>query len=254
MKSKTCVDSIRISLVLASFCCNTHVFAQQISSEDAECGVMHRPDFMAPMDYRTDEKKLLKNVEFNHFAPNVENLTKPMFQYFGSDISYTLHAFPNHPRALLTLIRLGEKEHTEQPKGLPYSIDCFMRRALRFRPDDAVVRMIYVKYMIQKGRIQEAGVQLDYVAMKADEGNPLTQLNVGLLFLEMKAYDKANAQQQRLETMGFPEQELKRQLVAAGKLLPPSPAADAASAAPGAASAVVPDNPASAASAAAPLH
>lgn len=205
------------SLVLV--CAWAPAFAQQNpGAEDAECGVLHRPDFMAPMDYRTDEKKLLKNVELNHFAPNVESLTRPMFQYFGSDISYTLHAFPNHPRALLTLIRLSEKERTDQPKGLPYSVDCFMRRALRFRPDDTIVRMIYVKYMIKKGRLQEANDQLEYVGRKADSDNPLTQMNVGLLYLEAKDYDKALAQQQKLEAMGFPDQELKRQLAAAGKL------------------------------------
>jgi len=251
MKFKVRADSTAPLLLGLAFLCSVpQVLAQQqLSAEDAECGVMHRVDFMPPMDYRTDEKKLLKNVEFNHFAPNVETLTKPMFQYFGSDISYTLHAFPNHARALLTLMRLGEKERTEQPKGLPYTIDCFMRRALRFRPDDPVVRMIYVNYMIKKGRLQEATAQLDYVALKDEDGNPMTQMNIGLLFLDMKAYDRANAQQQRLEAMGFPEQELKRQLTAAGKLTPNATikAADAASA-------VAPGDPAIAASAVSPAR
>lgn len=202
--------------------------------EEAECGPMVRPDALAPMDYRTD-RKLLSTVEWGHFRPNVENLTKPMFQYFGSDLSYTLHGYPNHPRALLTLIRLGEKENSEQPKGLPYTIDCFFRRALRWRSDDLVVRMIYAQYLIKKERNTDARAQLEYVVNLAGD-NPFTHFNAGLLYFDLKDYDKALQQAHRAEQLGFERQDLKTKLTQAGHWRDPVAAVgSAAASAPGAA-------------------
>lgn len=206
-----------------------------LTPEERECGLLQRPDFMPPMDYRTD-RTLLENVEWNHFAPQVQNLVKPMFQYFGSDISYTLHAFPNHPKALITLVRLGDREGTDQPKGLPYPIECFFKRAVRFRPDDAVVRMLYAQFLIKTGRPQPAAAHLDYVVSVAGD-NMLTYFNAGLLYLEMKDYDKALALSHKLEGADFPRQDLKQRLTTAGQWRPAPAPAVAASAASGPASA-----------------
>lgn len=203
----------------------------EITSEEIECGSMLARDRVPPMDYRTN-RKMLGVVEQYHFTPMVEQLIKPMFQYFGSDLNYTLHAYPNHHRALATMIRLGEKEKTDLPQHLGYTIDCFFRRAIRFVPDDVIVRMLYAQYLNKKGRRDDAFRQLDYVNLNAGD-NPLTRYNLGLLYFEVGAFDKAVEQAQLSAAMGIERMELKDKLVATGhwREAVAAPAADVAASA-----------------------
>jgi predicted Zn-dependent protease len=127
---------------------------------------------------------------------------------------------------------------------MAYPIDCFFRRALRFRSDDHVVRMIYAQYLARHGREGDAMQQLDYVAVKATD-SPLTLYNLALSYLELKANDKAWAQAKAAAELGvdLEKTELHARLVAAGAwrdpateaTAPSSPASasDKAAAAPG---------------------
>lgn len=217
--------------------------------EEFECGTMVVAKRVEPMDYRTD-RKLLATVEGGHFQPQVEDLVKPMFDSFGADLDYTLHAYPNHHRALLTLIRLGERERTDEPRGTRYTIDCYLRRAIRWRSDDMIARMIYAQYLIKKNRVPDAKVQLDYVGTQAGD-NPFTHYNLGLSYFDMKAYDLALEQAHQAAALGMENEGLKNKLVAAGQWREPTATpANAASAPDGAASAVSAAAPSSAASAA----
>ena len=109
--------------------------------EDRECGPLVSPkvDRLPPKDYRTD-RAWLGMVENQHFPPDVENLVKPLLSTFGAAIAYTLHGYPNHVRALATLERLTEREKDRSTQGADYSLDCYYRRAIRFVPDDLLVR------------------------------------------------------------------------------------------------------------------
>lgn len=240
--------------ILVLMCCSGAMAAQaQLqrpkTPEEFECGTMVVAKRVEPMDYRTD-RKLLATVEGGHFQPQVEDLVKPMFDSFGADLDYTLHAYPNHHRALLTLIRLGDREHTDQPKDMHYSIDCFLRRAIRWRSDDLIARMIYAQYLIKKNRLPDAKAQLDYVSTKAGD-NPFTHYNLGLSYFDMKAYDMALEQAHLAASLGMESESLKNKLAAAGQWREPAATpANAASAPAGAASAVSAAAPASAASAA----
>lgn len=209
-----------------------------LTAEEQICGPLRRPDRVPPMDYRND-RKLLTTVEWGHFRPQVENLIKPMFDAFGSDLDYTLHAYPNHPRALMTMMRLGERDKTEQPKGLTYTIECFFRRAITFRSDDLLVRMIYAQYLNNKGRTPDAMAQLDYVVASAND-NAFTHYNAGLIYFDINAFDKALAQAHRAAEMGFGRPELKEKLVKAGKWHEPTPTPSAEAAAPAAAASATP--------------
>lgn len=211
-----------------------HSQQRDLTAEEQECGTMVVEKRVAPMDYRTD-RKLLYTVENGHFRPHVENLTKPMFDSFGADLDYTLHAYPNHHRALVTLVRLGEREKTDHPKQMAYPIDCFFRRAIRQASDDLIVRMLYAQYLIGKSREQDAARQLDFVAALAKD-NPFTHYNLGRLHLEMKSYDKAAEHARLAAELGFERSDLKDTLVKLGKW----PAAAASAPAGKAASAAVP--------------
>ena len=210
------------------------------TAEELECGTMVVAKRVEPMDYRTD-RKLLSTVVGGHYQQQVEDLIKPMFESFGADLDYTLHAYPNHHRALLTLIRLGERERTDQPKDSRYTIDCYLRRAIRWRSDDLIARMIYAQYLIKKNRLQDARAQLGYVGTLAGD-NPFTHFNLGLSYFDMKAYDQALEQAHLAASFGMENESLKKKLIEVGQwrepMAVPQGAASAASAsAEGAASA-----------------
>lgn len=105
-----------------------------------------------PYDYRTDKDKL-NVVERYHFTPEVESLLRGKSTIvIGSDIAYTLNAFPNHHRALLAMSKLARKEKTERPNGSRHSMSCWFDRAERFRPNDPMVKVIHGLYLIQTGK------------------------------------------------------------------------------------------------------
>lgn len=192
-----------------------------LSLEEIECGQMVVPRRVPPMDYRTDRRMLL-TVEHAHFPSHVENLIRPVFTTFGSDIDYTLHAYPNHHRALVTLVRLGEREQTDKPKEMAYTIDCFFRRAIRFVPQDTVVRMLYAQYLIKKLRRDDALRHLDFVQSIAGD-NAFTHYNLGLVYLQAAAHDKALEQAHRARVLGMEKAELKDRLTAEGRWREPKP-------------------------------
>ena len=169
-----------------------------------------------PFDYR-NQKNYLGVVEQHHFTPQVEALVGGSSSvHVGEDLDYTLRAFPNHHRALLSLTRLGEKTHSSQPIGLPYSVECYFERALRFRPKDTTVRMIYASYLYKDQRGAQAKQQLDLAAAVAGD-NPFTHYNLGLLYLEQENYPLALAHAHKAYALGFTQPALREQLQLRGK-------------------------------------
>ncbi|MBK5206828.1 MAG: tetratricopeptide repeat protein [Polaromonas sp.] len=188
-------------------------------SGNAACGSL--TNAYGPYDYRTDRDKL-PIVLVNHFTPEVEALirgktgTRP-----GGDIDYTLRAIPNNHRALLAMMRLGEKEKTPQPSGSRYSIECWFERAVLFRPDDGIVRMIYSSYLNSKGRIPEATNQLEIATTYAKD-SAFAHYNIGLHYFNLKNYDKALVQAHKAIELGFPQTILRDQLQSVGKWTEPA--------------------------------
>lgn len=186
-----------------------------------------------PFDFRTDREKL-PIVTGAHFTPEVEALIRGTTARLpGGDIAYTLRAIPNHPGALISMARLGDKEKTDQPSGSNYTVDCWFDRAIRFRANDQVVRMIYADYLIKKQRSADARAQLDAVDKLAAD-NPFTHYNLGLLLTDLKDYDAALVHAHRAMELGLTYSGLRDRLSAVGHWRDPvpdsgSPAASAAS-------------------------
>ena len=187
-----------------------------------------------PYDYRTDREKL-PIVLGAHFTPEVEALvrgttsTRP-----GGDIDYTLRAIPNDPRALIAMMRLGEKEKTPQPSGSRYSVECWFDRAVRFRPDDIIVRMVYSTYLNKQGRVADGNKQLAIAATYAKD-DAFAHYNIGLHYFDLKNYGQALAEAHKAIALGFSQTALRDKLKSVGKWTEPTgtaaaPAADAASA------------------------
>lgn len=183
-----------------------------------------------PYDYRSDRDKL-GIVEGSHFPPVVESLIRGNRGSLGGDLDYTLRAFPNHHRALISVKRYGEKLKTPQPRDLRYSVECYFDRALRFQPDDTTVRIIYAQFLSNGQRSPEALNQLAAAASSAND-NPFTHYNIGLVYLEMNEYAKALTQAHKAHALGFTRPELRERLAAAGKWVDAEaapPASDTAS-------------------------
>ena len=163
-------------------------------------------------------------VEGAHFSPRVEMLVGAQSANQiggpGPDIDYTLRAFPNNPRALLAVMRYGEKAKKDKPEGLHFVVECYFERAIRFAPDDNVVRMVYTTFLTKNSRKTDALQQLQMVLNSAKD-NPFTHFNVGLLYFDLGEHQKALAQAHKAAELGFVRTDLIDQLKAAGKWAEP---------------------------------
>ncbi|HRH86931.1 MAG TPA: ABC transporter permease [Rubrivivax sp.] len=189
------------------------------TAQDTQCGNPFRNHF-GPYDYRSasaDTKALVENV---HFTPGVEAMTKPStttYARMAGDVAYTLHVFPNHHRALLTMQRLGEKFKTAQPDGAAFPVECYFERAVLFRPDDTVARALYAQYLLKHGRKEHALKQLAYAVEQAKD-RPLSHYNLGLVYLEMGEYELALTQAHAAKSLGLDNRpQLEEALRKAGK-------------------------------------
>lgn len=180
---------------------------------DYVCGPIQNA--YGPYDYRSDKDKL-QIVEFHHLTPQVVSLVSRPSGGNGADLDYTLRAFPNHPVALMTMAKLGEKEKTAKPAGARYTVECYFQRALRFRNDDAIVRVLYASYLSKAGKRVEALSQLNEAArLGIDSAN--ANYNMGLIFYDLKEYEKALYHAQEAYRLGFPLPGLRDKLKRVGK-------------------------------------
>lgn len=173
-----------------------------------------------PYDY-TQRQKIeashLSLVESAHFIPDVENLIAGATGSIAGDLDYTLRAWPNHHRALLTLIRyqlkINDKLNTENK--LPTAPECYFQRALSFSPKDAAATSLYGYYLRKIGRLDDAAKAYE----KALELSPDTskiEYAYSLLLIDLKQYDKALVQAKKAYQHGTPPNGLKNKLIKLG--------------------------------------
>ena len=204
--------------LLSTILTSATAFAQVAAST---CGPISAPGQYGPFDYRIN-KSQLAIVEPYHFTPAVEALIRGKSTTLpGPDLSYTLAAFPNHHRALLAMMRYGEKSKSPLPPGASYSVECYFERALRFRPDDSIVRMIYATYLSKSTRAPAAIQQLEQATASAAD-NAFSHYNIGLIYFDLKEYDRALGQAHKAIELGFQQTALRDQLKGVGKWTEPS--------------------------------
>jgi hypothetical protein len=190
-----------------------------------------------PWDYRATTPQQRAIVENVHFTPGIESMTRPrntMIHDMAQDVAYTLGVYPNHHRALLTMVRLSQRWKRDPPPGTDRTVECWFDRAVRYRPDDTVARALYAQFLHQRQRSSEAVAQLDIAVGHAGD-NPLSNYNLGLLYLEVGQPDKALQQAHRASALGMTRPDLKLALQKAGRWAEPgaapTPPASAASSA-----------------------
>jgi tetratricopeptide (TPR) repeat protein len=161
-------------------------------------------------------------VEGAHFTPEVENLIRGRHGSPAIDIDYTLRAFPNHHRALLSMMNAGFKLKTDRPPGSSYTMQCWFERAIVYRPDDSKVYMLFGIYLLRKGYPKYAVAALTKAQELATEDSNL-YYNMGLAYFALKDYDKALSSAHQAYRLGFPLPGLRDMLRRVGKWQDPSP-------------------------------
>ncbi|HEY1129919.1 MAG TPA: ABC transporter permease [Roseateles sp.] len=177
----------------------------------------YRPERYIPEPIYRSHAALLAIVEHAHFTPEVENLIRGKTGTLpGGDLSYTLGVFPNHHRALIAISTLALKLKSPQPPETRFSVDCYFHRAMAFRPDDPMVRMVYANYLIQLGEKSSAEQQIDAVAATSPEG-AFTLRNLALLYFDARSYDKSLQFAHKAAATGLNIDLIKSKLQQAGQ-------------------------------------
>lgn len=177
------------------------------------CGPLENA--FGPFDYRTatyDQKHI---VEGAHFTPAVETLRSGSRGSIGADIDYTLRVFPNHPRALFAMTRLGERYGGQRPPGARYPVECYYDRAIRFQPDDSSVRVLYAIFLIDRKRPEEARSHLSRAEQGADD--PQVAYNLGLAYFDLREFDRSLEFAHVAYKAGIAVPGLRAKLTRAGK-------------------------------------
>jgi len=169
-----------------------------------------------PYDYSNpaNRRDYLPIVEKFHFTSNVENLIKGRSDTIIGDLDYTLRAFPNHHRALYSMIRY-QLDHPVQPGSQFYTAECYLDRAMRFVPTDPVPHMLAGIYYQRSNDLQKAlQSYLEAYAIAPDWVE--LNYNLGLLYLELGDNDKALEHAHFAYQRGYALQGLKSKLTRKG--------------------------------------
>jgi len=188
-----------------------------VGQQLSECPPTSEASF-GPFDYRTatPEVKRLVEVVGGHFTPAVEALKSGTTGTVGGELSYTLGVFPNHPRALMAMIRLGQRDRTNKPYQAKFTIDCYVERAVEFRPDDMQVREIRGIYNSLQKRYDAAIADFSMV-IEAEPDNGNAHYNLGLAYFETGNYERSLAEAKKARALGFQLTGLSEKLKAKGK-------------------------------------
>lgn len=220
---RRCRSATQWKLRLAIALCTAAVLpAAQAQEASNACGPI--ANAYGPFDYRT-QKDMLRIVENVHFRPNTEALIRGKTGEVGGDLDYTLRASPNHHRALTSMMRYGEKLKLPKVPKADYPVECYFDRAIRFAPDDLIVRMLYATFLAKGGRTAEAEKQLEYAGVHG-AASAITLNNVGLVYVEhVRNPARALEYAHRAIALGMDPVQLKQKLQASGQWRDPEAAA-----------------------------
>ena len=188
---------------------------QAATANNEACGGLNNA--YGPWDYSnaSQREQRLPIVEQFHFTSEVETLKAGASGDLALDLDYTLRAFPNHPRALWAMARLQLRD------GYPatahyYSAECYFERALRWRPEDPAVWLVYGMYLHRKKDIDGA-LQKYQRALELQPDNLEAHYNLGLVYAERGQYEEARQQAKIAYDGGYPLPGLRRILEKSGQ-------------------------------------
>ncbi|MFK8027433.1 MAG: tetratricopeptide repeat protein [Gammaproteobacteria bacterium] len=211
MKGK--YGSTLIVLLAALLMSQTSVARTMVSG----CGALENA--YGPFDYTNYEHftNKLPVVEQHHFSHEVEALLSGMSDNIYGDLQYTLLAFPNHHRALVSISKFefeveGAREMLLEEK---YDVDCYFRRGIAFKPTDGTVRLIYATYLHKKGFYDQAEKQYNEALILIPDSAEV-HYNLGLLYADRNKLGLAVKHGHKAYELGYPLNGLKNKLIKKG--------------------------------------
>jgi len=191
-------------------------FVAGAHAQTHHCGNPFQNHF-GPFDYRTATAKQKLAVESVHYTAEIQQMKAGgTTTNLAGDLAYTLRVFPNHHGALKTMSDWSVRTKRNPARGGHYTVECWFDRALRFRPDDAMVKMLFGVYLLQVGKSKEAVEHLEQ-ARKEERRNANLHYNLGLAYVRLGRYGEALESAHIAYGLGFPLPGLRNQLVKAGK-------------------------------------
>ena len=209
----------RLLIALAALIATAPAFARDapFSEPMAGCGTFeYDREHVGPLDYRKINPKTLKLVEDYHFSRQVESLRHGQSSTIGGDLKYTLKAIPNHPRALRSTAEYFRRSPTRAGLEMGMTLDCWFQRAVSYRPDDPMVRVIYADELLKQKKFDDARMNLEAAEQGAGE-SATVHYNLGLLYAELKQYDRAVEHARTAYALGAPLPGLRNKLAEAGQ-------------------------------------
>lgn len=208
----------RALLRLGIICLGASVLSQAVAqSNTGNCGSLD--NHFGPYDYtnRSHRSQHLALVEKHHFPDRLFQLKGAGDGgSMGLDIDYTLRAFPNHHRALDAMSRLSIREGRPSPRHANYTIDCYFERAMRWRPNDAVVYLVRGIHLQRAGRLDDAIARLRQGIERAPN-HPEIHYNLGLFLAQKGDYAGARRHARIAYRLGYPLPGLRNRLQRAGE-------------------------------------
>ena len=202
-------------LLVCALVVGSGAFAQQRGS--VACGSLENG--YGPFDYTNAKHRRddIPIVERHHFTANVESLRGGNHGDIMNDIDYTLRAVPNHHRALNAVSKFKLRE----PMSGKMSAECYFDRAIRFKPNDASVRLLYGLHLSRTNNQDEALEELR-TAVTLDPESAEIHYNVGLLYTDMGNFKQANYHAAVAYRKRYPLPGLRNKLKRLGQWNPPT--------------------------------
>jgi len=184
---------ILVALATACFSVHSKPYAQWVgaSLEGAKCVGGHG---VGPWDYlqRENLQRELRIVEDFHFSRKVQFLASGD-RGVANDVDYTLRGWPNHHKALLTIIQY-QLEFLKNRSKIKYKLEippeCYLERAINFSPKDPVPYSLYGYYLHKLGLFEKSEIMYKK-AVKYFPNNARIAYSYALLLTDLKRYDEA---------------------------------------------------------------
>jgi tetratricopeptide (TPR) repeat protein len=208
--SRTLIGFFIILISLSTYAQDAHF---GLDSLNMDCGSLHNHygpwDYTNPVHFR-DRLPIVENA---HFDNNVESLEEGLTAKLpGGDLDYTLRAFPNHHRALYSMARYSLQYGNRRiPPGANYSGYCYFVRAIRFKPEDPTVRLIFGIYLSMQKKYSEA-IEQTKAAISLEPNSAEAHYNLGLLYEKTDALEMAVQHARIAYDLGYPLEGLKNKL------------------------------------------
>ena len=151
-----------------------------------------------------------------------EGITFKNISQIIREYDYTLRAFPNHTRALYSLVKFELKRrsmnnkrefslyHTDYPPP-----ECYFQRAIKYRPKQSSLYALYGLYLHRIKEYKKAKIEYQK-ALKLNPDYTEVHYNLGLLLVQLKEYDEALKHAKKAYAKKYPLQGLKSKLKKAG--------------------------------------